>query len=99
MTNAIALPRAAGPRYRAAAVNPFVPDFVLQNDAQGRAAGEFEGAALFVDISGFTPLCESLLAHGREGAEALVHALRFDFDPLIAAAHEAGGFITRVRGG
>jgi class 3 adenylate cyclase/tetratricopeptide (TPR) repeat protein len=79
-------------------VNPFVPDFVLQNDAQGRAVGEFEGAALFVDISGFTPLSESLLAHGREGAEALAHALRFHFDPLIAAVHEAGGFITGFAG-
>ncbi len=79
-------------------MNPFVPDFILQNDRRGRTGGTFEGAALFVDIAGFSSLTERLLAHGREGAEALAHALRFHFDPLVAAAHEAGGFITRFAG-
>jgi class 3 adenylate cyclase/tetratricopeptide (TPR) repeat protein len=79
-------------------VNPFVPDLILQNDARGGTAGAFEAAALFVDISGFTPLTGSLLAHGREGAETLANALRFHFDPLIAAVDDAGGFITGFAG-
>ncbi len=79
-------------------MNPFVPDFILQSDAQGRTAGSFEAAALFVDIAGFTPLTERLLAHGKEGAEALAGALRFYFDPLVSAVHEAGGFITGFAG-
>src|SRR5262245_16384185 len=83
---------------RAAPVNPFVPDFILQQDAQDRAGGAFDAAALFVDISGFSALTERLVVHGREGAETLAHALRFHFDPLVSAVHEAGGFITGFAG-
>ncbi|MFT3772726.1 MAG: AAA family ATPase [Minicystis sp.] len=79
-------------------MNPFVPDFILQQDAHERAAGAFEAAALFVDLSGFSALTERLVARGREGAETLAAALRFHFDPLVAAVHEAGGFITGFAG-
>lgn len=79
-------------------MNPFVPDFILSQDAHNRAQGSFEAAALFVDLSGFSALTEGLVVHGREGAEALAEALRFHFDPLVAAVHEAGGFITGFAG-
>jgi class 3 adenylate cyclase/tetratricopeptide (TPR) repeat protein len=79
-------------------VNPFVPDFILQHDAQDRSGGTFESAALVVDVSGFSALTESLVQHGREGAETLAHALRFYFDPIVSAVHEAGGFITGFAG-
>lgn len=79
-------------------MSPFVPDFILHQDAHDRVAGSFEAAALFVDLSGFTALTTRLQAHGREGAEALAAALRFHFDPLVAAVHEAGGFITGFAG-
>lgn len=79
-------------------VNPLVPDFILQKDSQNQTSGSFEAAALFVDISGFTAVTTKLVQHGREGAEALAHTLRFYFDPLIKAVHEAGGFITGFAG-
>jgi class 3 adenylate cyclase/tetratricopeptide (TPR) repeat protein len=79
-------------------VNAFVPDFILQQDAHDRSSGSFDAAALFVDLSGFSALTESLVPHGREGAETLATALRFYFDPLVAAVHEAGGFITGFAG-
>jgi class 3 adenylate cyclase len=79
-------------------VNPFVPDFILQQDAHDRTAGAFEAAALFVDLSGFSALTEGLVAQGRSGAETLAEALRFHFDPVVAAVHEAGGFITGFAG-
>lgn len=79
-------------------MNPLVPDFILQQEAKGQVAGAFEAATLFVDISGFSALTEGLVQHGREGAETLVRTLRFHFDPLVAAVHEAGGFITGFAG-
>jgi class 3 adenylate cyclase/tetratricopeptide (TPR) repeat protein len=82
-------------------VNPLVPDFITQRNAEGQTSGTIEAAALFVDISGFTSLTTKLMQHGRggrEGAEALVRTLRFHFDPLVAAVHEAGGFITGFAG-
>lgn len=79
-------------------MNPLVPDFVLHKQSQDQTSGEIEAAALFVDIAGFTAVTTRLQQHGREGAEALAHTLRFYFDPLIKAVHEAGGFITGFAG-
>ncbi|MCC6552130.1 MAG: AAA family ATPase [Polyangiaceae bacterium] len=79
-------------------MNPLVPGFILREDAAGRTAGSFAAAALFIDIPGFTQLTETLLEHGRAGAEALAGTLRFYFDPLIAAVHDAGGFVSSFAG-
>ena len=79
-------------------MNPLVPDFILQEDAEKKTRGTFTAAALFVDIPGFTTLTEKLVQHGREGAEILAGTLRFYFDPLVALVHEAGGFITGFAG-
>jgi len=79
-------------------MSPLVPELVLRMDAEGRSAGSFSGAALFIDIPGFTQLTETLVEHGRAGAEALARTLRFYFDPLIAAVHDAGGFVASFAG-
>ena len=79
-------------------MNPLVPDFILHQESLRRTSGELEAAALFVDIAGFTAVTTKLQQHGREGAEALAHTLRFYFDPLIKSVHEAGGFITGFAG-
>jgi class 3 adenylate cyclase/tetratricopeptide (TPR) repeat protein len=79
-------------------VNPLVPAFILHKESQHQTSGAFEAATLFVDIAGFTAVTTRLVQHGREGAEALAHTLRFYFDPLILAVHEAGGFITGFAG-
>jgi len=79
-------------------MNPLVPDFILYQDTKGRTEGNFAAAALFIDIPGFTNLTEKLVQHGREGAEILAGTLRFYFDPLISAVHEAGGFIVSFAG-
>lgn len=79
-------------------MNPFVPSFILQQEAERKTQGTFTAAALFVDIPGFTALTERLVQHGREGAEILAGTLRFYFDPLVALVHEAGGFITSFAG-
>ncbi|HSO00295.1 MAG TPA: AAA family ATPase [Candidatus Nanopelagicales bacterium] len=79
-------------------MSPLVPDFILQQDALGKAEGSFTAAVLIVDISGFTEVTERMMEHARSGAELLAETLRFYFDPLIAAVHQAGGFIIGFAG-
>ena len=79
-------------------MSAFVPNFILEQSAADRHFGTLACASLFADISGFTALTEALSEHGREGAETLALALRFYFDPLVDAVHEAGGFITGFAG-
>ena len=59
-----------------------------------------EGAALFADISGFTPLTESLVrALGpQRGAEELTHYLNTVYDTLIAELHQCGGTVIGFSG-
>ncbi len=58
------------------------------------------GAALFADISGFTPLTESLLrALGpQRGAEELTHFLNRVYDALIAELYHYGGSVIGFSG-
>src|SRR3712207_2574378 len=79
-------------------MSPLVPDFILQQDALGQTEGSLTAAVLIVDISGFTEVTERMMEHARSGAEYLADTLRFYFDPLIAAVHQAGGFIIAFAG-
>ena len=54
--------------------------------------------SMFVDISGFSALTIKLMEHGKEGAEVLADTLRFYFDPLVDAVHNARGVITGFAG-
>jgi class 3 adenylate cyclase/tetratricopeptide (TPR) repeat protein len=65
---------------------------------EGRVSGTFEAASLFVDISGFTALTETLMQHQKDGAEALTDALHVVFRPLVEAVYHYGGFITTFAG-
>ena len=59
-----------------------------------------EGAALFADISGFTPLTESLLQDlgPQRGAEELSRQLNLVYDALIAELHRFGGSVISFSG-
>ncbi|MFZ6031157.1 MAG: AAA family ATPase [Chloroflexota bacterium] len=75
-----------------------VPPFILEQYAAGRLAGELTAAALFVDVSGFTPLTAALMQHGKAGAEAVADALLVIFEPLIEIVAERGGFVAAFAG-
>ncbi|MEJ2210699.1 MAG: adenylate/guanylate cyclase domain-containing protein, partial [Anaerolineae bacterium] len=69
--------------------------------ASGTSLPEYtEGAALFADISGFTPLTEALArALGlRRGAEELPRHLNRVYDALIAEVHGYGGSVVGFSG-
>ncbi len=58
------------------------------------------GAALFADISGFTPLTEALVRSlgERRGAEELPRQLNLIYDALIAQVHHYGGTVINFSG-
>jgi predicted ATPase/class 3 adenylate cyclase len=53
---------------------------------------------MFVDLSGFTRLTESLMRVGPEGAEELSVALNHIFQPMVALVYQQGGFIPYFAG-
>ena len=59
-----------------------------------------EGAALFADISGFTPLTEALARElgARRGAEELTHQLNRVYSALITQLHRYGGSVMSFGG-
>ena len=61
---------------------------------------EVEGAALFADISGFTPLTEALVRElgGKRGAEELTRHLNLVYDALIHELHQYGGSVISFSG-
>lgn len=70
-------------------MNPLVPDFILQQDAEGQYAGAIDAAVLHVALPAVLELAEQMIA--RQVVEP--DALRSLFDPLFEAVHQAGGFI------
>jgi class 3 adenylate cyclase len=58
------------------------------------------GAALFADISGFTPLTEALhIKHGpKRGAEELTRQLNLIYDALVTEVHRYGGSVLAFSG-
>jgi class 3 adenylate cyclase/tetratricopeptide (TPR) repeat protein len=57
-----------------------------------------EGAVMFADVSGFTPLSEELARHGKRGAEELTRILNAYFEDMIGAVEEAGGDVCKFGG-
>ncbi|GAB4578296.1 MAG: hypothetical protein Fur0022_10310 [Anaerolineales bacterium] len=75
-----------------------VPHFILERFANQSLRGEFSGACLFVDISGFTALTETLLQDGTDGAEELANTVQAVFDPLVEQIYAFGGFVSGFAG-
>lgn len=53
---------------------------------------------MFVDLSGFTPLTETLMKHGNEGAEQLSISLNNIFAPMVNLVYSQRGFIPYFAG-
>ena len=63
-----------------------------------RQRGSFKATTLFLDISGFTPLTETLMQQGTEGAEILSEILDSIFKPLVALVSAHRGIIPHFAG-
>ncbi len=53
---------------------------------------------MFIDLSGFTPLTETLMKKGKEGAEQLSISLNNIFEPMVHLVYNRGGFIPYFAG-
>ncbi len=75
-----------------------VPHIILHHYARKRLRGRFRAASMFVDISGFTQLTETLMKHAKDGAEVLTEVLNSIFNPIVQEVYDHGGFISTFAG-
>ncbi|MCK5760905.1 MAG: adenylate/guanylate cyclase domain-containing protein, partial [Candidatus Delongbacteria bacterium] len=75
-----------------------IPDFILKQYCQKKFKGNFKAVAMFLDISGFTPMTEELMKNGKEGVEVLSDIISNIFSPAIDIVHSNGGFISTFAG-
>ncbi len=83
------------------AASVYIPMDRRQAMARGQVLPErVQGAALFADISGFTPLTEALAAElgPQRGAEELARHLNLVYDALIAELENSGGSVIGFSG-
>jgi len=75
-----------------------VPHFIHDKHRANEFTGELMAATMFLDISGFTPMTQTLMQHGKAGAETLSDILNLVFQPVITAVYERGGYISGFAG-
>jgi class 3 adenylate cyclase len=75
-----------------------IPHFIYQQFERQNESGHFQAAAMFVDVSGFTHLTETLMRYETDGAEVLADALNRIFAPPVAQVYAHGGFISSFAG-
>ncbi len=75
-----------------------LPHFIQEQQLAGVRNGSFEAYGMFVDMSGFTRLTETLLKEGTVGAERLSDILNAIFEPMVSLVYEHGGFIPYFAG-
>ncbi len=75
-----------------------IPQFIQEQFEAGVDTGRLTGYAIFVDLSGFTKLTETLLKEGKAGAERLSDILNAIFEPMVSLVYDQGGFIPHFAG-
>jgi len=75
-----------------------IPWFVHDRFRERLFSGVFEAAAFFVDISGFTPLTETLMRFRKDGAEILATVLTEVFSTPVCEVQNRGGIIPLFAG-
>ncbi len=75
-----------------------IPEFILNKYNNNKLTGSFSGYTLFIDISGFTSMTQSLMTHGKEGAEILSKIISDIFTPAIESVYKNGGFVCSFAG-
>lgn len=79
-------------------MHTLVPSPILAHLQERCFWGECDAASLFVDISGFTALTETLMQHKKGGAEALTESLNTIFRSLVRVVYVQEGIITTFAG-
>ncbi len=79
-------------------MNNLLPHFIQEQLLSEKRHGSFEAYTVFVDMSGFTKLTETLLKQGNAGAERLSNILNSIFEPMVRQVYAQGGFIPYFAG-
>jgi class 3 adenylate cyclase len=75
-----------------------VPEFIFGNFQRKKLHGTLSAVTIFIDISGFTAMTQSLMRNGKEGAEILTDIINTIFTPSIDKIYENNGFISTFAG-
>lgn len=75
-----------------------VPKFILKQVQQGNQYGALPAAGLFVDLSGFSAMTNTLMQLGQHGAEVMAGIMRQIFTPMIEKVYRHHGFIATFAG-
>src|SRR5215216_1445252 len=75
-----------------------VPELIVENYRAGRYSGEFPAVGMFLDLSGFSTMTDTLMRHGQHGAEVLAGLMHGVFDPLVESIFDYGGKIVGFAG-
>ncbi len=75
-----------------------VPELIIENYRLGRDSGEFPAVVIFLDLSGFSTMTDTLMQHGQHGAEVLAGLMHGVFDPLVESIFAYGGKIISFAG-
>ena len=75
-----------------------IPHFIQEKFDENELHGSISACALFLDLSGFTPLTEALMNKGNSGAEELSVILNDIFGPLVHIVYARGGFVPYFAG-
>ncbi|MCD4796988.1 MAG: tetratricopeptide repeat protein, partial [Candidatus Cloacimonetes bacterium] len=75
-----------------------VPVLILENLQKKKFHGTLSAVTMFIDISGFTAMTQSLMKNGKEGAEILTDIINTIFTPSIDNIYENNGFISTFAG-
>ncbi len=75
-----------------------IPKFIHDSYKANRINETIESSAMFMDISGFTPMTEKLTKLDNKGVEILSNVLNNVFDAVIKVIYKRGGFVSGFAG-
>ena len=75
-----------------------IPHFIQDRFLAEGEHGFLDAYTMFIDLSGFTAMTESMMARGTEGAERLSHVLNDIFAPMVQTVYRRGGIIPYFAG-
>ncbi len=75
-----------------------VPELIVENYRAGRFSGEFLAVGMFLDLTGFSSMTDSLMQQGQHGAEVLANLMDGVFNPLVENIFNYGGKIVSFAG-
>lgn len=75
-----------------------IPHFIAERYERKIYSGSFTAAVMVIDLAGFTPLTQSLMENGKEGAEILIEIIEEVFSPSIDTIYDYHGSIASFAG-